>query len=197
MPSLDNRFLLAAVVDRIIYGQEDTFRHEDAAELLRQMPAPNPWRQLRLPFEFRVEGSMSGSRMSGSAAGLGDVSVQGDGRSFAYDSQAGHTVRVGQWKLRHSASFWEALRGHATIEIVQTLGEAGQDGRSAALVYQRGEPVELRSFRQQEKFIGKYAIINSRAVPWKTPVHRQPIEADYEVETPQGKDGGVFRAAAA
>ncbi|MFC3127233.1 hypothetical protein ACFOD4_19370 [Pseudoroseomonas globiformis] len=196
MPSLDNRFLLAAVVDRIIYGQEDTFRHEDAAELLRQMPAPSPWRQLRLPIDLKVEGSMPGSRMSGSAAGLGDVSVQGDRRSFAYDSQAGRTVRVGQWKLRHSAGFWEALRGKATIAIVQAMGEAAKEGRAAVMVYQHGEPVELLGFREKRNALGQFAIIVSKALPWKTPVEGEAIEPGYEVEAPRGKDGGMSRLAA-
>ncbi|MFC3127173.1 hypothetical protein ACFOD4_19060 [Pseudoroseomonas globiformis] len=196
MPRLDNRFLLAAVVDRIIYGQEDTFRHEDAAELLRQMPAPSPWRQLRLPIDLKVEGSVPGSRMKGSAAGLGDVSVEGDRRSFAYDSQSGRTIRIGQWKLRHSAGFWEALRGKAAIEIVQTMGEAAKEGRSAVMVYQRGEPVELLGFRENRNSLGQYAIIVSKALPWKTPVHGEAVEPGYEVATPHGKDGGVFRSAA-
>ncbi|MBI0433671.1 hypothetical protein [Roseomonas sp. KE0001] len=196
MPSLDNRFLLAAVVDRIIYGQEDTFRREDACELLRQMPAPHPLRLLRLPIEFKAQGSMPGRRMSGSAAGLGDVSVDGDRRSFAYDSQAGRTVRVGQWKLQHTAGFREALRGQALIEIVQMVGEAGREGRSAVLAYQRGEPVELRGFRQNVKSIGLFSFIVSRSVPWKKPVQGQAVETAYKIETPQGKDGGVFRSAA-
>ncbi|MCI0755466.1 hypothetical protein [Teichococcus vastitatis] len=79
---------------------------------------------------------------------------------------------------------------------MQTLGEVGKEGRSAVLIYQHGQPIELRGFRQQETFVGKYGIIVSRSVAWKTPVQGEAIEPGYEVGIPQGKDGGVFRSAA-
>jgi hypothetical protein len=69
--SAPDRFVIAATVDRLIYGNDATFRSDDARLLLDSLPhKPSPWIQLG------VAGKMSG----------------GSSRGFAY-------TRAGQWKL--------------------------------------------------------------------------------------------------
>src|SRR5215831_18769145 len=72
-----DRFHLAATVDRLIYGDEETFRTEDALTVLDAMPKPT-WRRF-LPdigFEMKSPGRSS----SGAAAGFGNVTVRGEDR---------------------------------------------------------------------------------------------------------------------
>ena len=65
-----DRFVIAATVDRLIYGDEATFDPDDARLLLDVLPRRrSPWIQLG------VAGKMSGGSSRGFAAGVGDVEV--------------------------------------------------------------------------------------------------------------------------
>ncbi|GEM_PF-6596289 len=93
-PPID-RFLIAATVDRLIYGNDSTFPVDDARVLLDAMPRrPSPW------FEFGLSGKMSGGSQRGFAAGVGSVNVKDDkDRQFEYSTSSDAYTRAGQWKL--------------------------------------------------------------------------------------------------
>ena len=68
-----DRFVLAAIVDRLIYASDTTFGADDARTLLDALPRkPSPW------IQFGVAGKMSGGSSRGFAAGVGDVQIKDD-----------------------------------------------------------------------------------------------------------------------
>src|ERR1700761_4664871 len=80
-----DRFVIAAVVDRLIYDNDDTFGTEDARVLLDALPrTKSPWIQLG------VAGQMSGGSSRGFAAGVGDVQVEDERkRQFEFTTGGG------------------------------------------------------------------------------------------------------------
>jgi hypothetical protein len=139
-----DRFLIAAIVDRLIYGSETTFQSEDARALLDALPRHrSPW------FEFGVAGKVSGGSAKGYAAGVGDVKVQDDkGRKFEYSTAKDAYVRAGQWKL-----MWVGGRGCQYVDIEQVMADFTDEGRGARIRYAPdGTPLGMdiqinRSFR--------------------------------------------------
>src|SRR5262249_35874081 len=97
---MTDRLLIAAVVDRLIFGDETTFRGEDARELARLLP-----RDVRSSFLGRFFGigadiSVSGGSTRGRAAGVGDVEVSDDKpRRVNLATGERGAVRAGQWRL--------------------------------------------------------------------------------------------------
>src|ERR1700712_1093294 len=75
-----NRFLIAATVDRLIYGNDETFSPDDARTLLDALPRkPSPWIQLG------IVGKMSGGSSGGFAAGVGTFQTKNKkARHFKY-----------------------------------------------------------------------------------------------------------------
>ena len=92
---MPDRFLIAALTDRLIYGDETTFSADDARQLLDALPQTrSPWIQLG------IAGKMSGGSSRGFAAGVGDVQVKDKkDRQFEYHSASDAFTRAGQWKL--------------------------------------------------------------------------------------------------
>ena len=168
-PSVNDRMVLAAIVDRIIFGQDATFQAADAEELLRILPPPSLRRHLRLPFEFSGKAKMTSSRSSGYAAGIGNVSVPGGERSYEFDSRAGRMVRAGQWRIQHEAGFFDALRGKVKLNVEQYGTEGGLDGKGATLEYEGQRPVRLLQHVPRSVQFGVLTITVVTSVPWKTP----------------------------
>jgi hypothetical protein len=169
---MNDRFILTAIVDRIIFEEEQTFREADAEELLHILPPPSLWRHIRLPVAMTVKGSITGSQTESYAAGVGNVSVPEQTKIFEFDSRSGRTVRVGQWKIRHVAGFWAALRGLVKIEIEQVATDGGLDGKAATMEYAGGRPVRLLQQVPQSGEFGQYIVTRVMSVPWKTPAVR-------------------------
>jgi hypothetical protein len=129
--SSNDRLLLSAIADRLIFGDEHSFRAEDATELARllpTMPRANIFQRL-LP-DLAVKGSLPGRSASGFAAGVGNISLKDNNRSFDFDSRGRRVVRAGQWKLMRSG------RG---IEIEQVMADDGDDGRTALVEFRPGD----------------------------------------------------------
>ncbi|MBE9607599.1 hypothetical protein IAI18_22230 [Acetobacteraceae bacterium H6797] len=150
MATAQDRFVITAIIDRLIYGEGETFSAQAARDLLRMLPPPSPWRLLAnyLP-ELAVSGSMPGGSTAAHAAGVGTVRMAEQDRNFSFDSAAGRTIRVGQWKIRHEAGFLDALRGHAVLEISQAMANPIDNGRSASLLYRHGEPWSFTATKRE------------------------------------------------
>jgi hypothetical protein len=155
-PSVD-RFLLAALVDRLVSDTEATFAVSDALQLAQLLP-----REARASFFGRffgagIQADISGGSTRGHAAGVGDVEVRDDRpRTLRLSTGERGVVRAGQWKLR-----WAGRH----VEIDQ-VADVGPMPRSARLVFNRdGTPRELVQLGYQK--FGPLVIGTLR--PWKRP----------------------------
>jgi len=157
-----DRLVLSALADRLIFGHPDTFSIDDANELTRLLPDLRRWHGFItdwLPgFSGRLE--LPGNSSAGVAAGVGQVSIRDEGRSFEYDSAGRRIVRAGQWKLHR--------RGHA-IQIAQVMSDDMDEGRTAMLAFFPGKPMALLLLAQVTLSIGPVHIGLARFRPWKVP----------------------------
>lgn len=158
-----DRFVIAATVDRLIYGDETTFDPDDARLLLDALPRkPSPWIQIG------VAGKMSGGSSRGFAAGVGDVSIKdGKDRQFQYNSGGDAYTRAGQWKL-----MWIGKRARQYVEIEQVMADATDDGRGALVCYESdGTPVrmDIRFNRSFRLFWSPVVLMFPGWKAWKTP----------------------------
>jgi hypothetical protein len=161
--SMLDRFLISAIVDRLIYGDDTTFSAEDAKLLLGALPRKrSPWIQLG------VAGKMSGGSTRGFAAGVGDVEVKNHkDRQFQYSTAADAYTRAGQWKLllirKRSGQF---------VEIEQVMSDATDEGRGALICYRSdGTPLrmDIRFNRSFRLFWSPVVIVIPSWKPWKMP----------------------------
>jgi hypothetical protein len=157
-----DRLVLSALADRLIFGDPDTFCADDARELVRLLPDTRRWHSFITDWlpGFSGKVNLPGSSSAGFAAGVGQVSIKGEGRAFEYDSRGRRIVRAGQWKL--------SRRGFA-IEIEQVMSDDMDEGRTAMLAFFPGEEMELRIMAQATLAIGPLRIGMARFRPWKVP----------------------------
>ncbi|HEX3576844.1 MAG TPA: hypothetical protein VHU42_19765 [Rhodopila sp.] len=158
-----DRFVIAAIVDRLIYDSDSTFDPDDARTLLAELPRkPSPWIQLG------VAGKMSGGSTKGYAAGVGDVRLKDDkDRRFEYTTGGDAYTRAGQWKL-----MWIGKRARQYVEIEQVMADATDDGRGALISYEPdGTPIrmDIRFNRSFRLFWSPVVIMFPGWKPWKTP----------------------------
>jgi hypothetical protein len=161
-PKVD-RFVIAATVDRLIYGDENTFQPADARSLLDALPKRRmPW------FEIGMAGKMSGGSRRGYAAGIGDVRVKDErDRQIEYSSSAGHYTRIGQWKL-----LWYGKRLRQFVEIEQVMADFTDEGRGARISYTKdGTPIgmDIQINRSLSILWSSFVIVVPAWKPWKTP----------------------------
>jgi hypothetical protein len=159
-----DRFLIAAVVDRLIYGDEETFSAEDARTLLDALPRKRaPW------IQFGVAAKMSGGSSRGFAAGVGDLQVKDEkDRQFEYSSASDAFTRAGQWKL-----LVVAKRGRHYVEIEQVMADATDEGRGALIAYDvDGTPLgmDIRINRSFRLFWSPVVVVIPGWKHWKKPV---------------------------
>ena len=160
---MSDRFVIAAAVDRLIYGDDATFNTDDARLLLGSLPRkPSPWLQLG------VAGKMSGGSTRGCSAGVGDVKIKNaNDRQFQYSTGADAYTRAGQWKL-----MWIGKRTRQFVEIEQVMADATDDGRGALISYEAdGTPVrmDIRFNRSFRLFWSPVVIMFPGSKPWKVP----------------------------
>jgi len=161
--SMADRFLIAATVDRLIYGDDTTFSAEDARLLLQALPRKrSPWLQLG------IAGKMSGGSSRGFAAGFGDVEIKNDkDRQFQYSTAADAYTRAGQWKL-----LLVGKRSRQYVEIEQVMADATDEGRGALICYAMdGTPLrmDIRFNRSFRLLWSPVVIVLPAWKPWKTP----------------------------
>jgi hypothetical protein len=156
-PTAD-RFLIAAVVDRLMFGAETTFGAGDARQLAQLLPheARSGW--LGRFLGLGIEAGISGGSTRGHAAGVGDVEIRDNKpRTVKLSTEDRGTVRAGQWKLRWSGRH---------IEIDQ-VADVGPLARSARLMFDRADaPVGMVQMVNRE--FGPFVIGTYR--PWKEPI---------------------------
>ena len=162
-PAPVDRFLIAATVDRLIYGNDTTFPADDARVLLDALPhGPSPW------FEFGLSGKRSGGSQRGFAAGVGSVNLKDDkDRQFQYSTSSDAYTRAGQWKL-----LWYRRRTRQFIDIEQVMSDVTDEGRGARIVYDlSGQPLEMdiRVNRSFSLFWTPVVIVRPAWRHWKTP----------------------------
>ena len=162
-PATPDRFLIAATVDRLIYGDEAMFSAEDARVLLDQLPRKSsPWIQLG------IAGKTSGGSSRGFAAGVGDVRIEDNKqRQFQYNSADDAYTRAGQWKL-----MWVGKRGRQFVEIEQVMTDATDEGRGALICYAAdGQPLrmDIRFNRSFRLFWSPVVFVIPGWKPWKVP----------------------------
>lgn len=156
--------MLAATIDRLIYGSETTFSAGDARLLLHSVPhRPSPWIQLG------IAGKMSGGATRGFAAGVGDVAVKDKkDRQFQYVTGSDAATRIGQWKL-----LWIGKRHRQFVEIEQVMADACDEGRGALVCYDAsGTPLrmDIRFNRSFRLFWSPVVVVFPGWRPWKTPL---------------------------
>ncbi len=161
---MTDRFLIAALTDRLIYGDETTFSAEDARQLLAALPRTrSPW------IQFGVAGKRSGGSTRGFAAGVGDVQIKDPkDRSFEYNSASDAFTRAGQWKL-----LLLGKRGRRYVEIEQVMADVTDEGRGALITYEAdGSPVamDIRVNRSWRLFWSPVIVVIPGWKPWKKPV---------------------------
>lgn len=158
-----DRLLITATVDRLIYGDPDTFQPDDARTLLQALPRKRvPW------IEVGAKGKVSGGSAQGFAAGVGNVKVK-DGRDRKFDvstSQDAYT-RAGQWKLLRYDR-----RSGTHVEIEQVMADPVDEGRGARLRYRAdGTPVgmDIRVVRNVRLLFSMFILQLPGWRPWKRP----------------------------
>jgi hypothetical protein len=164
-PPID-RFVIAAVVDRLIYDSETVFDPDDARVLLGALP-----RRRSPRFEFGIAGKFSGRSSRGYAAGIGSVKVNdGTPRNFRYSTARDAYTRVGQWKL-----LWSQTRRAQFVEIEQVMAEPTTEGRGARIHYSPdGEPtaMDIRTARAFKLLFSAVILVFPGWKAWKTPGSR-------------------------
>jgi len=158
-----DRLLITAVVDRLIYGDPDTFSAEDARTLLDALPRKRvPW------LEFGAKGQVSGGSAQGFAAGVGNVKVEDDRkRKFDVSTSSDAYTRAGQWKLLR----YDRRRG-THVEIEQVMADPMDEGRGARLAYRPdGTPVrmDIRVVRSVRLLFSVLILQIPGWRPWKRP----------------------------
>ncbi|UPG71893.1 hypothetical protein MVG78_15310 [Roseomonas gilardii subsp. gilardii] len=168
---MDERWIAASLVERIIHGHDSTFQADDALSLLALLPAKSWLDRLRdqLPV-FSVQASLPGNEVQGAAAGgKGTVSSRSGNRTYDYDSQGRQTLRAGQWKLYRTD---DLLGQGATVEIARVLSDLDEED-SASIRFMACRPIAMTQtvIRSMRLFPGAPFVVSvSRQVPWKRPV---------------------------
>jgi hypothetical protein len=158
-----DRLLITATVDRLIYGNPDTFSAEDARTLLDALPRKRvPW------IEIGAKGQVSGGSAQGFAVGVGNVKLEDDRkRKFDVSTSSDAYTRAGQWKLLR----YDRRRG-THVEIEQVMADPLDDGRGARLRYRRdGTPVgmDIRIVRNVRLLFSVFILQLPGWRPWKQP----------------------------
>jgi hypothetical protein len=154
-----DRFLLAAVTDRLIYGSETVFDPDDARILLDALP-----HRKKSSWQFGISGKLPGATTEGYAAGVGSTKMEDEKeRTFEYATGKDDWSRAGQWK-----TMWFRKRGMQFVEIQQVMSDPGDEGRGARIQF-TGDGMPVSMDIQDAR---TFALLNISVVfpvwrPWK------------------------------
>lgn len=158
-----DRLLITATVDRLIYGDPNTFRSDDARILLEALPRKRvPW------IEIGAKGQVSGGSAQGFAAGVGNAKVEDDRkRRFDVSTSSDAFTRAGQWKLLR----YDGRRG-TNVEIEQVMADPLDEGRGARLRYRADGTaigMDIRVVRNVRLLFSLFILQLPGWRPWKQP----------------------------
>jgi hypothetical protein len=153
-----DRLLITATVDRLIYGNPDTFCPDDARTLLDALPRKRvPW------IEIGAKGQARGF-----AAGVGNVRVEDERRKkFDVSTSSDAYTRAGQWKLLR----YDQRRG-THVEIEQVMADPLDEGRGARLRYRpdgTAVGMDIRVVRNVRLVFSMFILQLPGWQPWKRP----------------------------
>jgi hypothetical protein len=153
------KFRLAALVDRLIYGSDATFARADAVALYDMIPPEFRRRRFGDWLQLSAKAQVSGGSTSGVAAGIGNVRIPSGDKAFEFDSAGRRVMRVGQWKI---------YPGNDQVEIEQVMATEFDEGKSALVLYRHGEPKRMEILVQKELRFGIFGLRYGTYAPWKT-----------------------------
>ncbi len=135
--SIDERMVVAAALDRILYDDPERFAAEDA-RLVRDLIPHTRISWLSLGFRAETQGPSVG----GEAAGVGSVDMEGDRKVVEGSVGDGDQWRCGQYKI---SNYGDGL------EIWQvTSNEFDEEPKGARLEFAAGTPCRLLFFRPRD-----------------------------------------------
>lgn len=136
--TIDDRMVIAAALDHILYDDPDQFAREDARTVRRLIPhSRSAW--LRLGFRAETRDRP----MKGEAAGVGDVRMEGDKKVVEGNVGESAAWRCGQYKIANHGG---------DLEIWQVMSdEFAQEPKGARLEFDAsGEPERLTFFQPRD-----------------------------------------------
>ncbi|WP_247887350.1 hypothetical protein [Azospirillum sp. SYSU D00513] len=140
--SIDDRLVVAAALDRILYDDPERFAAEDARLVRGIIPnARTSWLRLGFRAESRGPG------MSGQAAGVGQVDMQDEKRVVEKGMGEGPLWRCGQYKISNHGTdleVWQVMSDEFAEEPKGARLEFGPTGEPRALSFFQPRDIELR-----------------------------------------------------
>ena len=135
--TIDERMLVAAALDRILYDDPDRFAADDARLVRSLIPRTRiSW----LSFGFRAE--TQGPSVGGEAAGVGSVDMEGDRKVVKGSVGESHEWRCGQYKI---SNYGDGL------EVWQVMSnEFDEQPKGARLEFTAADPTRLLFFQPRD-----------------------------------------------
>ncbi|KAA0583538.1 hypothetical protein FZ983_02710 [Azospirillum sp. B21] len=139
---IDDRMIVAAALDRILYDDPDHFAAEDARTVRRLIPyGRSGW--LRLGFRAETQGPS----MKGEAAGIGDVRMEGDKKVVEGSVGESTAWRCGQYKITNHGGdleIWQVMSDEYAPEPKGARLEFDAHGEPERLTFFQPRDIELR-----------------------------------------------------
>jgi hypothetical protein len=155
---LSARLEAHALLDRLV-ADGPTFPAGDARRLIDLIPVA-PSSRISFTGVFRSHGP----GVKGHAAGIGDVTLEGNAKQKTLTLNLPTSHRVGGYLVTHTP-------GHVEIELMWAETRADWTGQSCALVYDVSskEPTEMRIAVQKSLTVLFVTFAYISFFPWKTP----------------------------
>jgi hypothetical protein len=147
-----------AILDRLV-ADGSTFPVGDARRLIELIPvAPSSCISFTGGFRRRGPGA------KGHAAGIGDISLEGEEKQTTFTLNVPASHRIGGYVVTHTP-------GHLDIELMWSVTRADQTGQSCSLLYDVStkEPEEMRIAVQKSLTVLFLTFNYISFIPWKMP----------------------------
>jgi len=147
-----------AILDRLV-ADGPTFPAGDARRVIELIPVA-PSSRISFTGVFRRRGPGA----KGHAAGIGDISLEGEEKQTTFTLNVPASHRIGGYVVIHTP-------GHLDIELMWAETRADQTGQSCSLLYDviTKEPKEMRIAVQKSLTVLFITFNYVSLVPWKTP----------------------------
>jgi hypothetical protein len=155
---LNARLEAHAILDRLL-ADGPTFPTKEARRLIDLIPvAP------RSRISFTGVFIRRGPGAKGHAAGIGDISLEGEEKQSTFTLNVPASHRIGGYVVTHTP-------GHLDIELMWAETRANRTGQSCSLIYDIStrEPQEMRIAVQKSLTVLFITFNYISTIPWKTP----------------------------